>query len=109
MRIASDIARVFPSQVSTSIFLCGGSGRLPCRLDTVCDQLDLVLSVADGPIPPSSANNVDQFEEGALVPALSDLDNLSVSVEADDMKLQFVNHGLNSQKSRLLTTGRVTM
>ena len=90
MWISSDIAGVFPSKASTSLLLCGRR-RLSCRLDTVCDQLDLILSVTDGPIPSGSANHIDQFEEGALVPALSDLGNLSVSVEAHDVELRSIN------------------
>jgi hypothetical protein len=51
------------------------------------DKLDLVFSVADGPVSTRFANYVDEFEERALVPVLTDLLDFVVGVEGYNVDL----------------------
>jgi hypothetical protein len=89
MRVASDIGRVasgsrgFRLNWARSII----DGCLSSRLNTRCDQLYLVEAITNGPVASSLANDIDQFEEGTLIPILSDLLNLSVRIESNNVDL----------------------
>jgi hypothetical protein len=89
MRIASDICRVASGSRSFLLIFacCTIDRRLSSRLDTRCDQLDLVDTVMNGPIASGLANDIDQFEERALIPILSDLLNLSIRIEGNNVNL----------------------
>jgi len=91
MRIASNICGVASGSDVFLLRICERSlvnGSLSCRLDTRCNQLYLVLAIANRPIASSLANDIDQLEERALVPSLSNLLYLSVRIEADDVDLR---------------------
>lgn len=88
MWIAGDIVRIASGSDVFWYFVCTWSYRLACGFDTVCDQLNLILSVSNGPISSGLSNDIDQLEQRALIPALSYLRNLSVCVEGDNVNLQ---------------------
>lgn len=103
MWIASNIRGVFAG--SANLFLTrllrrswssATSGSLSSSVDAVDDQLDLILSVANWPVAAGLADNIDELEEGALVPAESDLRDLAI-VEGDyvDLRSQMVSLKLN--------------
>ena len=94
MWIASNIRGVFAG--SADLFLTrllrrnwsGAASRSwSCGSNTVDDQFDLVLSIANWPVTPGLADNIDELEKGALIPAESDLGDLAV-VEGDDVDLE---------------------
>lgn len=75
----------------TRLLLCwngrgSAGGILSCGVDAVDDQLDLVLSIANWPVASGLSDDIDELEKGALVPAESDLGDLSV-IEGDDVDL----------------------
>ncbi len=84
MRIAGDIAGIASGPNMLRQLIALGLSR---RLDAAGDQLDLVLSIANRPVASGLANDINQLEERALIPALSDLRDLAVGVEADDVNL----------------------
>lgn len=58
------------------------------RVGGGCNELELVLPVADRPVARAGSNDFDLLEERALVPVLSDLDDfLAGFVEADYVNL----------------------
>lgn len=84
VRIAGDIAGIASGPNMLRQLIALGLSR---RLDAAGDQLDLVLSIANRPVASGLANDINQLEERALIPALSDLRDLAVGVEADDVNL----------------------
>jgi hypothetical protein len=51
----------------------------------------LLLAVGDGPIAAGFANNVELLQQGTLVPALTNAQNLSITVEGDEVHLRTRN------------------
>lgn len=47
----------------------------------------MVFALVKGPVATALANNIDLFQQRALVPALADLRDLSLTVKADDVDL----------------------
>jgi hypothetical protein len=85
MRITRDVIGV---ATGSSSFLFRGAIGIAAQVDTGGNELDLVFAITDGPILPGPADNVNQFEERALVPALSNLLDLAIGIESDNVNLR---------------------
>ena len=94
MWIARNVRGVFAGAADlflTRLLLCwnwsgSSGGLLSCGVDAIENQFDLVLSIANWPVASGLSDDIDELEKGALVPAKSDLGDLSV-IEGDDMDL----------------------
>lgn len=94
MWIARNIRRVLAGAADfflTRLLLCwswngSSGGPVSCGVDAVDNQLDLVLSIANWPVAPGLSDDIDELEKGSLVPAESDLGDLSV-IKGNDVDL----------------------
>jgi hypothetical protein len=71
----------------------GGEGLGGCdgntiALDASCDQVDLLLGVADGPILAGLADDFDLLEQRALIPTLADGCDFALAVESYNVVLE---------------------
>lgn len=82
------IAKGIGATAGAAIDGLGRPGSDLGRLDASRENAKLLVVVADRPVATSPANDVDLLEEGALVPALSDLRDLALVVEGHNVHLR---------------------
>lgn len=83
----------------------GGRGRR-----TGTDESDLILAVSEGPILRPCPDHFGLFQQRALIPGYSDLRDLAVRIEEDEMSLQVsVSLGAGHIGQGALTVGIVAI
>jgi hypothetical protein len=65
----------------------GIGSRLWFRAGVGRHESNLILAIANGPVAAARADDIDVLEEGALVPVETNLTDLALGVEVDNVDL----------------------